>query len=235
MRVMAQLVMVMNPGKCIGCHICSVTCKQASTNRADLEYAWFNNVETRPGLGYAPAGQHTPVARPISQIDGRPMKIEWSANWDDDLGGGPEHAPGDPLLARISRQVTITRYADALAALADPRLSKRPVTIRGRQRPGSPESVLFSHMLNIDPPDHERLIHADDGGDRLSRDEMLAMAFLLLAAGHETPPTSSPAACWPCRCTSASGPGSGPTHPWSPARCRNCSATSARPCMRRCG
>src|SRR5216683_458638 len=142
MRVMAQLVMVMNPGKCIGCHICSVTCKQASTNRADLEYAWFNNVETRPGLGYAPAGQHTPVARPISQIDGRPMKIEWSANWDDDLGGGPEHAPGDPLLARISRQVTITRYADALAALADPRLSKRPVTIRGRQRPGSPESVL---------------------------------------------------------------------------------------------
>ena len=168
MRVMAQLGMVMNLDKCVGCHTCSVTCKQAWTNRAGVEYVWFNNVETRPGLGYprtyedqdrwqggwvrtrrgrlrlraggrasrllrifanprlpslreyyepwtydydtlisAPAGEHTPVARPISQIDGRPMKIEWSANWDDDLGGGPEHAPGDPVLARISREIKL--------------------------------------------------------------------------------------------------------------------------------
>jgi nitrate reductase beta subunit len=52
MRVMAQLAMVMNLDKCIGCHTCSVTCKQAWTNRAGTEYVWFNNVETRPGLGY---------------------------------------------------------------------------------------------------------------------------------------------------------------------------------------
>jgi nitrate reductase beta subunit len=52
MRVMAQLAMVMNLDKCIGCHTCSVTCKQAWTNRGGMEYAWFNNVETRPGQGY---------------------------------------------------------------------------------------------------------------------------------------------------------------------------------------
>jgi nitrate reductase beta subunit len=52
MRVMAQLGMVMNLDKCIGCHTCSVTCKQAWTNRAGVEYVWFNNVETRPGQGY---------------------------------------------------------------------------------------------------------------------------------------------------------------------------------------
>ena len=52
MRVMAQLAMVMNLDKCIGCHTCSVTCKQAWTNRTGTEYVWFNNVETRPGLGY---------------------------------------------------------------------------------------------------------------------------------------------------------------------------------------
>ncbi|SDS88844.1 nitrate reductase subunit beta [Jiangella sp. DSM 45060] len=52
MRVMAQLAMVMNLDKCIGCHTCSVTCKQAWTNRAGTEYVWFNNVETRPGQGY---------------------------------------------------------------------------------------------------------------------------------------------------------------------------------------
>jgi nitrate reductase / nitrite oxidoreductase, beta subunit len=51
-RVMAQLGMVMNLDKCIGCHTCSVTCKQAWTNRAGVEYVRFNNVETRPGQGY---------------------------------------------------------------------------------------------------------------------------------------------------------------------------------------
>lgn len=56
MRVMAQMSMVMNLDKCIGCHTCSVTCKQAWTNRAGTEYIWFNNVETRPGQGYPPRG-----------------------------------------------------------------------------------------------------------------------------------------------------------------------------------
>ena len=166
MRVMAQMAMVMNLDKCIGCHTCSVTCKQAWTNRAGVEYVWFNNVETRPGQGYprtyqdqakwkggwvvkrgklklrsggrfkrlaqifsnpnlptlqdyyepwtyeydmllsSPLGEDTPVARPKSLISGKNMKIEWSANWDDDLAGGPELAPKDPVLAKIKDQVT---------------------------------------------------------------------------------------------------------------------------------
>jgi nitrate reductase beta subunit len=52
MKVMAQMSMIMNLDKCIGCHTCSVTCKQVWTNRDGMEYVWFNNVETRPGLGY---------------------------------------------------------------------------------------------------------------------------------------------------------------------------------------
>ena len=52
MRIMAQVGMVMNLDKCIGCHTCSVTCKQTWTNRSGTEYIWFNNVETKPGLGY---------------------------------------------------------------------------------------------------------------------------------------------------------------------------------------
>src|SRR5699024_11092410 len=51
-RVMAQMAMVRNLDKCIGGHTCSVTCKQAWTNRAGTEYVWFNNVETRPVQGY---------------------------------------------------------------------------------------------------------------------------------------------------------------------------------------
>jgi nitrate reductase beta subunit len=43
---------VMNLDKCIGCHTCSVTCKQTWTNRPGTEYVYFNNVETKPGVGY---------------------------------------------------------------------------------------------------------------------------------------------------------------------------------------
>ncbi|CAG7647820.1 nitrate reductase subunit beta [Actinacidiphila bryophytorum] len=165
MRVLAQVAMVMNLDKCIGCHTCSVTCKQTWTSRSGIEYAWFNNVETRPGQGYprrwqdqdtwrggwrlnrrgqltlragsriarlaaifanpvlpgikdyyepwtydyrtlvnAPLGDDYPVAQPHSLITGKPMKIEWSANWDDDLGGSVEHGDADPLLARTRAQ-----------------------------------------------------------------------------------------------------------------------------------
>lgn len=42
----------MNLDKCIGCHTCSVTCKNTWTNRPGAEYMYFNNVETKPGIGY---------------------------------------------------------------------------------------------------------------------------------------------------------------------------------------
>ena len=52
MKVRAQIAMVLNLDKCIGCHTCSVTCKNVWTSREGVEYAWFNNVETKPGVGY---------------------------------------------------------------------------------------------------------------------------------------------------------------------------------------
>lgn len=52
MKVRAQIGKVLNLDKCIGCHTCSVTCKNVWTSREGMEYAWFNNVETKPGIGY---------------------------------------------------------------------------------------------------------------------------------------------------------------------------------------
>ncbi|WP_431038085.1 nitrate reductase subunit beta [Streptomyces sp. P6-2-1] len=167
MKVMAQVAMVMNLDKCIGCHTCSVTCKEAWTNREGMEYVWFNNVETRPGQGYprryedqgkwrggwelnrrgkldlrsggrfrrlaslfsnpvlpgikdyyepwtydyknltdAPLGDDYPVAEPRSLLTGKPMKIEWSSNWDDDLGGAPEAGHLDPMVQRMREQAS---------------------------------------------------------------------------------------------------------------------------------
>jgi nitrate reductase beta subunit len=52
MKVRAQIPMVLNLDKCIGCHTCSITRKNVWTNREGQEYAWYNNVESKPGIGY---------------------------------------------------------------------------------------------------------------------------------------------------------------------------------------
>lgn len=58
----------------------------------------------------------------------------------------------------------VTRYADARATLADPRLSKNPIHhsevahAKGKVGiPGERGADLMTHLLNIDPPDHTRL------------------------------------------------------------------------------
>lgn len=52
MDVRSQVSMVFHLDKCIGCHTCSVACKNVWTDRPGAEYMWWNNVETRPGTGY---------------------------------------------------------------------------------------------------------------------------------------------------------------------------------------
>ncbi len=52
MNVRAQIAMVFHLDKCIGCHTCSLACKNIWTDRPGTEYMWWNNVETKPGAGY---------------------------------------------------------------------------------------------------------------------------------------------------------------------------------------
>ena len=52
MNVHAQMGMLFHLDKCIGCHTCTVACKNLWTDRKGTEYMWWNNVETRPGAGY---------------------------------------------------------------------------------------------------------------------------------------------------------------------------------------
>lgn len=52
MDVRAQVSMMFHLDKCIGCHTCSVACKNIWTDREGTEYMWWNNVETKPGTGY---------------------------------------------------------------------------------------------------------------------------------------------------------------------------------------
>ena len=52
MYVRLQIAMVFHLDKCIGCHTCSIACKNIWTDREGTEYMWWNNVETKPGTGY---------------------------------------------------------------------------------------------------------------------------------------------------------------------------------------
>ncbi len=52
MNVRSQISMVFHLDKCIGCHTCSIACKNIWTDRKGTEYMWWNNVETKPGTGY---------------------------------------------------------------------------------------------------------------------------------------------------------------------------------------
>jgi len=48
----SQIAMVINLDKCIGCHTCTVACKNLWTNKDGREFMYWNNVESRPGEGY---------------------------------------------------------------------------------------------------------------------------------------------------------------------------------------
>jgi len=52
MDVRAHISMIFHLDKCIGCHTCSVACKNIWTDRPGAEYMWWNNVETKPGTGF---------------------------------------------------------------------------------------------------------------------------------------------------------------------------------------
>src|SRR3974390_3540252 len=99
MDVRAQIVMAFHLDKCIGCHTCSISCKNIWTDRDGAEYMWWNNVETKPGLGYPQgweaqqasrggglaAGKRAPrkswgKASPFSTLSSQPTRPEMEDN-----------------------------------------------------------------------------------------------------------------------------------------------------------
>jgi nitrate reductase beta subunit len=82
MDVRAQLVMVFNLDKCIGCHACSISCKNIWTDRRGAEYMWWNNVETRPGIGYPKKWEDQGTFKGGWVVDGGKLRLRA-------LGKGP--------------------------------------------------------------------------------------------------------------------------------------------------
>ena len=47
-----QFAFIFNTNRCIGCQTCTMACKSTWTFSKGQEYAWWNNVETKPYGGY---------------------------------------------------------------------------------------------------------------------------------------------------------------------------------------
>ncbi len=79
MNIRAQVSMVFHLDKCIGCHTCSVACKNLWTDRKGAEYMWWNNVETKPGTGYPTRWEDQEKYRGgwiVSDGDGKPARLD---------------------------------------------------------------------------------------------------------------------------------------------------------------
>jgi len=69
--VRAHVSMVFHLDKCIGCHTCSIACKNTWTDRPGAEYMWWNNVETKPGTGYPTLWEDQSSYQGGWQLDGK--------------------------------------------------------------------------------------------------------------------------------------------------------------------
>lgn len=127
MDVRSQVSMVFHLDKCIGCHTCSIACKNIWTDRKGAEYMWWNNVETKPGTGY-----------PTKWEDQEIYKGGWEKNGDTvSLKGAGKlkglknifHNPNLPVLDDYYEPWTY-KYQDLFTAPeGDDQPTARPVSL----------------------------------------------------------------------------------------------------------
>ncbi len=80
-----QLAYVFDLNKCIGCHTCTMACKQLWTNHDGREYMYWNNVESRPGKGYPKNWEEKGggFKNGVLQKDGKaPPLADYGATWE---------------------------------------------------------------------------------------------------------------------------------------------------------
>lgn len=128
MNVRSQIAMLFHLDKCIGCHTCSIACKNIWTDRKGAEYMWWNNVETKPGTGF-----------PTKWEDQNIYKGGWKKNGNDEIslrGSGKYkgllnifHNPYMPLLDDYYEPWTY-RYLDLIESpQGDDQPTARPISL----------------------------------------------------------------------------------------------------------
>jgi len=127
MNVRAQIASVFHLDKCIGCHTCSIACKNLWTDRQGAEYMWWNNVETKPGTGYPTQWEDQDKYRGGWEQTGSQVKLKLGGKGG--LLGKIFHNPALPTMDDYYEPFTY-RYDHLTSAPAgDDQPTARPVSM----------------------------------------------------------------------------------------------------------
>lgn len=126
MKIRSQVGMVLNLDKCIGCHTCSVTCKNVWTSREGMEYAWFNNVESKPGTGFPTDWEN---------------QEKWKGGWIRKINGKLQPRMGNRAL--LLGKSSLTRICRALRIITS-RLTTTTRTCTTRRKANTSRSPVLA-------------------------------------------------------------------------------------------
>ncbi len=127
MDVRSQISMVFHLDKCIGCHTCSIACKNIWTDRKGAEYMWWNNVETTPGTGYPGKWENQEIYKGGWEVNGGGIHLKGA--------GKPKsltnifHNPHMPVIDDYYEPFTY-KYLDLIESPAgDDQPTARPISM----------------------------------------------------------------------------------------------------------
>jgi nitrate reductase beta subunit len=127
MNIRAQVSSVFHLDKCIGCHTCSIACKNLWTDRKGAEYMWWNNVETKPGTGYPTKWEDQEKYRGGWEKSGTQLQLKLGGRGG--LLGKIFHNPQLPTIDDYYEPFTY-QYGDLTGAPAgDDQPTARPVSM----------------------------------------------------------------------------------------------------------
>ncbi|MBE0501774.1 MAG: nitrate reductase subunit beta [Desulfuromonadales bacterium] len=127
MNIRAQVSSVFHLDKCIGCHTCSIACKNLWTDRKGVEYMWWNNVETKPGTGYPTKWEDQEQYKGGWERQGATLQLKGGGRWG--TLGKIFHNPNMPTMDDYYEPFTF-RYDDLINAPAgNDQPTARPISM----------------------------------------------------------------------------------------------------------
>ena len=172
MNIRAQVSSVFHLDKCIGCHTCSIACKNLWTDRKGSEYMWWNNVETKPGTGYPTRWEDQEVYRGGWETVGSQLQLKMGGRGK--TLGKLFHNPHLPTMDDYYEPFTY-RYGDLTSAPAgEDQPTARPVSMVS----GKPMNIEAGPNWD-DDLSGSRLYAANDPGVLKLSDEEQAQMFAI--------------------------------------------------------
>lgn len=165
MNVRSQISMMFHLDKCIGCHTCSIACKNIWTDREGTEYMWWNNVETKPGTGYPTKWENQDEYKGGWEIKDEELKLRATGKMRGFLN--IFHQPHLPTIDDYYEPWTY-RYSDLFDAPAgDDQPTARPISLITGQNmdieagPNWDDDLGGSSVYAANDPNFDKLTKAE--------------------------------------------------------------------------